>query len=55
MVYKLYYFPVRGRCDFIRYLLHYAGIPYEEITITLDEWRNGAKQSKHHFLGNQKS
>jgi len=44
--YKLYYFPVRGRGDFLRYIFEYGNIPYEEITIKFDlaEWRSTTKQ-----------
>jgi len=37
--YKIYYFPVRGRGDFIRYILHYADIPYEEVVTKFEDWR----------------
>jgi len=36
--YKFYYFPVRGRGEFIRYIFAYANVPYEEILITREEW-----------------
>lgn len=36
--YKLIYFPVRGRGEFIRYLFALAEVPYEEQIITFDEW-----------------
>lgn len=50
--YKLHYFPVRGRGEFIRYILHYADVPHEEVVVTFEEWRAGAKQSKVAFLPN---
>jgi len=36
--YKLHYFPVRGRGDFIRYILEYANVPYEEVFIDFADW-----------------
>ncbi|CAC5396276.1 HPGDS [Mytilus coruscus] len=37
-VYKLYYFPVRGRAELSRLLLAVAGKDYEDIRISFDEW-----------------
>jgi glutathione S-transferase len=42
--YKLYYYPVRGRGDFIRYILHYADIPYEDVVMKIEDWRSTDKQ-----------
>jgi glutathione S-transferase len=36
--YRLYYFPGRGRAEFIRYILHFTNTPYEEVPITMQEW-----------------
>jgi len=36
--YKLYYYPVRGRCEFIRYIFAYANVSYDEVTIERDDW-----------------
>lgn len=41
--YKLYYFPVRGRAEFIRYILAEAQIPYDEQRVSFEEWK-GLKQ-----------
>jgi len=35
---KLTYFPVRGRGEHIRYILHQTGTPYEEIIILQEDW-----------------
>jgi len=42
--YKLYYFPLRGRCEFIRYIFAYANVPYEQVDIQRDEWLTQKKQ-----------
>jgi len=49
--YKFHYFPVRGRGDLIRYIFEYAGVQYEEITISpdLEEWN--AKTKKTYPMG----
>jgi len=36
--YKLIYFPVRGRAEFIRYLFALADVPYEEEFIESKDW-----------------
>ena len=36
--YKLVYFDLRGRGEFIRMMLHYKNISFEEEIITLDKW-----------------
>jgi len=36
--YKLYYFPLRGRCEFIRYIFAYANVPYNEVLIEREDW-----------------
>lgn len=35
---ELMYFPLRARGEPLRFLLHYAGLPYEMNTIALSEW-----------------
>ena len=35
---KLVYFPVRGRGELLRLLLHAAGVDYEEEAVTFEEW-----------------
>lgn len=42
--YKLTYFPVRGRVEFIRYILAQADVDYENVTISREDWPN-KKQS----------
>lgn len=37
--YKLVYFPVRGRAEFIRYLFALADVPYEEEYIDSKDWQ----------------
>lgn len=48
--YKLHYFPVRGRGEFIRYIFAQANVPYEEVLIPfaggLEEWKNKLKPSR---------
>lgn len=36
--YKLIYFPIRGRGEFIRYLFALAEVPYEEEHIEFSNW-----------------
>jgi glutathione S-transferase len=36
--YKLYYFPVRGKAEAIRLILHYKNIPFEDVRISKEEW-----------------
>jgi len=38
--YKLTYFPFRGRGEFIRYIFALAEVPYEDHTITYEDWPN---------------
>lgn len=38
--YKLTYFPVRGRVEFIRYILAQADVDYENVTISREDWPN---------------
>jgi len=42
--YKLYYFPIRMRAEFIRYIFAYTDTPYEEVTIGFEEWFSTLKQ-----------
>lgn len=37
--YKFYYFPVRNLGEPIRMLLNYAGQPFEDVRIPLEEWQ----------------
>jgi prostaglandin-H2 D-isomerase / glutathione transferase len=37
--YKLYYFPVRNLGEPIRMLMNYAGQPFEDVRIPLEEWQ----------------
>lgn len=43
--YKLIYFDLRGRGEFIRMMLHYKNIPFEDEHVTLDKWSE-AKNSE---------
>lgn len=52
--YKLVYFPVRGRAEFLRYLLAQAGVDYEEQTVSFEEWPT-LKQSKDSYKVKQLS
>lgn len=36
---KLTYFNLKGRCEGVRYTLAAAGIPYEDIRIKGEEWK----------------
>ena len=36
--YKLYYFQARGRAELIRWIFIQAGVPYEDIRFTGEEW-----------------
>lgn len=44
--YKLYYFPVRNLGEPIRMMLNYAGQPFEDVRISLDEWQQKWKHSQ---------
>jgi len=37
--FRIIYFNGRGKAEFLRYLLAYAGQPFEDIRLTLDEWK----------------
>lgn len=39
-VYKLIYFPARGRAEPIRYMLAFSGASFEDIRIPYDQWAN---------------
>lgn len=36
--YKLYYFPIRNTAEASRMILAYAGVPFEDIRISANEW-----------------
>ena len=49
---KLYYFPVRGRAEYIRQILKLANVPFEDVQITLDQWpkfKEGFKKKFNNF------
>ena len=37
--YKLYYFQARGRAELVRWIFIQAGVPYEDIRFTQEEWK----------------
>ena len=37
--YKLYYFQAKGRAELIRWIFIQAGVPYEDIRYTQEEWK----------------
>jgi len=47
---ELHYFPLRARGEPLRYLLRYAGIPYTDRTISLQEWPEHKKIVPNGFL-----
>lgn len=36
--YRLTYFAARGWAEASRLILHYAGVPFEDVRVTMDEW-----------------
>ena len=42
---KLHYFNLRGRAEYIRWILEFCGVEYEDIRYTFEEWPQ-IKQSK---------
>lgn len=50
--YKLYYFNVRGRAEIIRLVFQAAGVSYEDIRVSFDEWKS-AKAGKFEHLQNE--
>ena len=40
---KLVYFNTRGRAESIRYLLAYAGVDYEDVRLSREEWNSEVK------------
>jgi len=47
--YKLYYFDVRGRAEAIRILFAQAGVKYEDIRFTKEEWTSKYKAGMHRY------
>lgn len=37
---SLYYFPLRARAECLRMILHYGGIPFEDVIIQMDQWKD---------------
>ena len=35
---KLHYFNLRGRAEYIRWILEFCGVEYEDIRYTFEEW-----------------
>jgi transcriptional antiterminator Rof (Rho-off) len=57
--YKLTYFPVRGLGEFLRLILHYAKVSFEDNRIAFEDWPS-LKESKstlvsfHHYQQSEK-
>ncbi|EDV25617.1 expressed hypothetical protein [Trichoplax adhaerens] len=47
--YRLTYFNSRGRGEIIRYLFALAGVPYEDVRVTSEEWKKMKSDSKAPF------
>lgn len=45
--FKLFYFASKGRGQPIRLLLHIAGVEFDDVKVTLEEWKD-IKASKVH-------
>ncbi|KAI6240587.1 Glutathione S-transferase [Aphelenchoides fujianensis] len=43
--YRLFYFPARNQGEAIRLAFHYAGVPFEDFKIPLNEWAAKYKAS----------
>lgn len=44
--YKLHYFHLAGLGEPIRYMLHYGGVPFEDIRIGAKEWPEHKKSKQ---------
>ena len=45
--YKLYYFPLKGRAEYLRLMFAYAEVEYEDIQVAYKDWaslKNGKNE-----------